>query len=943
MQTNGQSPPSARREASILLALALLAALGAAVFQHILAPRVLARLSVSRLTPVFLETLELRIATAWGLSLALAGLAGWTLRRPANRPSLRLAAGLIGLAILLRVATPEMAFNSIVRPDGVHFSAVAQRLVTDGALTVPTGPETLPARTLPGESFVQAATQWLRPGHPGAGIGAVWLCAIAVILLAGRLASRFHGPRAGWTAMLLLALSPLHGWYSRQLMSEIPWGLLVLAAAGALAAADNRPGRMALAGFLAGLGLLFKSSHLLIALGLFLGWWVTRRRSSGGAWRAAGAWAAGLLLGAVPLLLYNRWVLGGWFRNAYEIYWPGWATASQALNMKYLWSPPLIKGSLGNVPYYLLALLGLDPRPERMPLLPGLALVGIALWWRGRRARVAASPEAARLRAVAAGATLLYGGACLLYSFQDPRLFLPIFPLLGVALAEPLRRGLPAGPAAGLWLRRAGVVALAGLIGVGLAIVRVETTSPRVPERELLRRLDRAAAAYDALISDEDPVLLTQAGVWGKRTVVRPLLLPGELWFPESPARLFRERGVAVEPFDGTVEWTRRALAAGRRVAAYIRRPHDRPEAWDRFQAAFELTPVPDSGLPWLRDVRLRPEGGAPPAPLPATPDSAARPAPAPAGVEAPPPAGAPDFVLGAVMPGEMITARERSQPPHPVTLSPFWIAPAETDQGSFANFLNDAAAEGRLRVTPLDEVSLVEWECADGTRLPVCRLDEREPNCGLRYDAESDRPFQAIVRSGVDYAAYPVVLVSWYGAALYCNWRSRVEGRSAVYDFDRPERPPDLRGGGYRLPTEAEWEWAATWDGRAKRVYAWGDDWNPALGNVAESPRPPRAETEPFTVPVAARAPWTPSRAPSPGGWHLTGNVWEWCQDWYADYTPAAAVDPRGPDTGDVRSLRGGSFRTTSAAAWAAFRGLAKPDTMTGDIGFRIARSLPR
>ena len=931
------------RAAAWLWAAAALAGAAAVFLARVAVPTLLARTAPGRITPTLLQTLDLRVWTAAFTCVFLAALALGRTFRPDGRPApLRRGFALAGLALLLRWATPEMAFNSIVRPDGVHFSVVAQQLVAHGSLQVPTGSARLPARTLPGPSFLQALTQWIRPDHPGYGIFAVWLCAGLSLGLAFAAGRRFHGAAAGWWAVLLLALSPAHGWYARQLMSEIPWGLLILASCALLAGSLQRPGRAAAAAALAGLGLLIKSSHLLILLGMATGLAAVhfrKERIRGSVWLAL---LAGMAAGGLPAFLYNRLMLGDWLRTAYHVYWPGWASATTALNVHYLWAPPLINGSMGNVPYYLLALLGLDPRPERMVLLPGAALVLAWFWARGRRqTSEPASAETAAFQFLALAAGGLYGAACLLYSFQEPRFFLPIVPLAFVALAGPLSRGAAALPAARRMGEELSLLLLAGLLGLGAAILQVETTSGRVPERQLLRQLAAAAAPYDVLVSDEDPVLLTTFGVWTDRTRVFPLLLPDELWFPDDPARLYREQGVAVEPFAGTVPRVAQALAEGRSVAAYVRRPHTRPAAWQAFTDAFELTPLARGDLAGFCEVKLR--AAAAPA-APATPAASPLPVGRPQAVpaESPPPdRTAPAFHVGMDM-GADATARERSLPIHPVTLAPFELATEEADQAAYAAFLNDEWAAGRLVCETNESGAVVSWIPGTENSLPpLCELREDDPNCVLRFDPARTAPFHVARDAG----RLPMVRVSWPGAVAYCNWLSRAAGLEPSYVFPTNAAGPItfLDQGGYRLPTEAEWEWTATWDGARKRRYAWGDEWDPARANLAESPRPEdRAETEPLTLPVDQPPPWAPAGAPSPTSHlHLAGNAWEWCHDWFSDYSAVPAVHPAGPETGEIKIVRGGSFRTRRESAWAAFRGIAAPETMAPDIGFRTARSI--
>ncbi len=177
--------------------------------------------------------------------------------------------------------------------------------------------------------------------------------------------------------------------------------------------------------------------------------------------------------------------------------------------------------------------------------------------------------------------------------------------------------------------------------------------------------------------------------------------------------------------------------------------------------------------------------------------------------------------------------------------------------------------------------------------------------------------------QSGVDERAdHPVVHVSWLDAVAYCRWT------------------------GTRLPTEAEWERAAR-GGRAGTAFPWGDDLEPGgehRMNVFQGSFPDHnTGTDGFlaTAPVDAFA-------PNDFGLHnVTGNVWEWCNDWFdvGFYAHADPLNPRGPDRGDRRVQRGGSYlchlsycrRYRVSARYAS-----EPSSSTGNTGFRVAADAP-
>ncbi len=162
-----------------------------------------------------------------------------------------------------------------------------------------------------------------------------------------------------------------------------------------------------------------------------------------------------------------------------------------------------------------------------------------------------------------------------------------------------------------------------------------------------------------------------------------------------------------------------------------------------------------------------------------------------------------------------------------------------------------------------------------------------------------------------------PVVGVTWYEAAAYCRWLTATLNDGHVY----------------RLPTEAEWERAARGLGEAARTYAWGNDWQPNRANTAELGLE-------RTTPVGI----FPDGATPEGLLDMTGNVWEWCSDWYAErlYGKRAGRvvrNPAGPERGRYRVLRGGSWYQEKVSARCAFRGRYLPDVRNGHLGFRVAR----
>ncbi|MFO0983000.1 MAG: SUMF1/EgtB/PvdO family nonheme iron enzyme [Planctomycetota bacterium] len=148
---------------------------------------------------------------------------------------------------------------------------------------------------------------------------------------------------------------------------------------------------------------------------------------------------------------------------------------------------------------------------------------------------------------------------------------------------------------------------------------------------------------------------------------------------------------------------------------------------------------------------------------------------------------------------------------------------------------------------------------------------------------------------------------MTWYEAEAYARWR------------------------GGRLPTEAEWEYAAR--GPASTLFPWGEQWDVARLNCQESGHN-------CTVAVAeyqGGTSWC-------GALQLAGNVWEWTSDWYDDllYRRAVREDPQGPATGAHRSIRGGSWASPRSSTRCARRSSSPPAQASITIGLRVVGAGP-
>ncbi|MCL2209128.1 MAG: SUMF1/EgtB/PvdO family nonheme iron enzyme [Treponema sp.] len=173
----------------------------------------------------------------------------------------------------------------------------------------------------------------------------------------------------------------------------------------------------------------------------------------------------------------------------------------------------------------------------------------------------------------------------------------------------------------------------------------------------------------------------------------------------------------------------------------------------------------------------------------------------------------------------------------------------------------------------------------------------------------------------------YPMYYVNWHEAIEYCNKRSLKEGLTPAYRGSGNNITCDWDASGYRLPTEAEWEYAAKGGKLGFLVTEYSGS------NNADAVAWYYGNSGDKTQPVGKK---TPNEL---GLYDMSGNVWEWCWDWYGTYPNTAQTDPRGASSGSGRVVRGGSWRNAAADVRSACRGNVTPTYRYNDLGFRLVR----
>ena len=277
--------------------------------------------------------------------------------------------------------------------------------------------------------------------------------------------------------------------------------------------------------------------------------------------------------------------------------------------------------------------------------------------------------------------------------------------------------------------------------------------------------------------------------------------------------------------------------------------------------------------------------------------------------------------------------------PQHWVYVDAFYMDKYQVTNQQYAEALNWARNQGG-HITVTDNIV---YQAGSGTSYPYCSTTRSSSYSRITWNGTNF----GVVNG---YENHPMEYVSWYGAVAFANWRSAMQGKPLCYNLST--WACNFSAGGYRLPTEAEWEKAAR-GGAAGRRFPWSDSdyiqharanyfsyWSGGAPYYSYDTSPTQGyhptfiAVSPYTSPVGYFAP------NGYGLYDMTGNVFEWCNDRYSStyYSSSPYNNPRGPTSGTDRVLRGGCWGRSVHTCRVASRGYSTPDFWYLYFGFRLA-----
>ena len=276
--------------------------------------------------------------------------------------------------------------------------------------------------------------------------------------------------------------------------------------------------------------------------------------------------------------------------------------------------------------------------------------------------------------------------------------------------------------------------------------------------------------------------------------------------------------------------------------------------------------------------------------------------------------------------------------PVHAVLVDAFFMSRFEITNQQYCDYLNSALSSGSIYLSG-------NRVYGTGNGQVYCDTSASSSFCQIDY---SGGVFSVGTKGDRDMSNDPMVELSWYGAAGYCNWRSSEEGHESCYNLSTWDC--DFSKHGYRLATEAEWEYAAR-GGEHNPYYRfpWGDTISHSQANYRangnygydlsypDGYHPDWDDVLPHTSVVGSFT------ANGYGLYDMAGNVFEWCNDRYdsAYYNTSPYDNPTGPASGDFSVLRGGSWENSAYYCRVACRNFFYPYSLYHFIGFRTVLNL--